>query len=188
MDNESIFWKWMESVLDEKIKDSSSTSAVDYEDPIYKSSVLNINEQEIDRLKISREKFNHEKLKLEKTFDNVDDNDEFLSKFKDKIDEFENKIELEFKNILNSSTIKTKTNNRPLSNEMFNFNLQKLNLIKSKSKDSNNYQTVSSKFSNLEKKIKNLETKYKIQKEKSVEKCEKIANNLQDCLIITADK
>ena len=173
-------------MLDEKIKDSS-VGVVDYDDPIYKSSVLNISEQEIQNLKVSRDKFNQEKLKIDlKSDDGLKEDDEFLNKFKDKIDEFENKIELEFKNILNSNTIKTKSNKRSNQEETFNFNTQKLNLIKSSAKSTkDNYQTISSKFNNLEKKIKNLESKYKNQKEKSVEKCEKIADNLRDCLIIT---
>lgn len=151
---------------------------------------MNINEQEVDRLKAFRKDFNCESNNLVKKAASVakleeDDEDEFLNKYQDKLDEFDQRIEFELKNILNRNTISTKSNKRFDVNEIFNFDVQKLNLIKSKSKDSCNYKSVASKFESLEKKILNIESNYKIEKEKAVKRCENIADNLQDCLIVT---
>ncbi len=206
VENENIFWKWMvkkfvffyiflikfkikESVLDEKLKDTNCQ--VDYDDATYKSLVMSINEHEIDRLKESKKKFNIEKTKIEKLKINSQNfkdeliDQEFVDKFIDKIEEFDSKLENEFIKIMNKNTISTKSTKRFNVNEIFNFDLPKLNLLKPKAKDSFNYQTINSKINILEKKLEKIDANFKGFQVKSVNKCELLADNLQDCLIVT---
>ena len=148
---------------------------------------MHINEQQFERLKISREVFNTEVLKLDNLQSDTIElkDDEIFNQFIDKIEEFESKIEKEFGNILNQSTIATKSIKRFNIDEKFDFNIQKLNLLKSKSKENCNYQTMNSKINKLEKKIQKFDLQFKSQKAITVEKCERISDKLQDCLIVT---
>lgn len=179
--------------MDEKLKEKTSNNDENLlNEELYKSIVMNVNENDLKSLKQSKELFNIEKLRIESLKVNTQQAKEdaidetFLNKFIENIQEFEDKIDAEYRSILsNTNQILVKSKRNHDLNLKYDFNLPKLNLTKTKSKDINNYQSVQSKLSDIDSKLNFYENYFKNVQSSTTKNCELLSENFDDCLIVT---